>query len=86
MKIHPKRAHEIHLGFFGTSHLAVFVLDELERLGLTPGFVVTVPDKTQGRGLLVEPTAVKRWALHRNIDVFQPQKLHTDILEYMSMS
>ncbi|MDE2041288.1 MAG: methionyl-tRNA formyltransferase [Patescibacteria group bacterium] len=48
--------------FFGSSRLSVIVLDEMERLGYLPSFVVTTPDKPQGRKMAVAANVVKAWA------------------------
>ena len=55
--------------FFGTSHIAVYVLGALELAGLMPTLVVTQPPKPKGRGLVEQPTEVEIWARERNIPV-----------------
>ena len=57
--------------FFGSSRFSVIVLDELERLGLTPTAIVTTPDKPQGRKMILTPTPVKEWAIARKIPVYE---------------
>lgn len=37
--------------------------------------VYTQPDRPAGRGRKLQPSAVKQWALEKNIPVFQPEKL-----------
>jgi len=59
----------ITFAFFGTSHIAVFVLDELEKASLMPAIIVTVPAKPRGRGLAVSETPVARWGRERGIPV-----------------
>lgn len=77
----------IRFAFFGTSHIAVYVLDALEAAGYLPVFVVTMPDKPHGRSMKVAPSAVKEWALTHSIEVFQPEDLqHSHILKNMRMS
>lgn len=49
---------QIKFAFFGTSHIAVWVLDELLKAGLVPALMVTLPEKPKGRGLAPRPTAV----------------------------
>jgi methionyl-tRNA formyltransferase len=49
--------------FFGTPKFAVDVLNALERRGLLPALVVTAPDKPRGRGLELQPSPAKAWAL-----------------------
>lgn len=60
-------ANNISFAFFGTSHIAVFVLDALERAGLVPALIVTQPPRPKGRGLVEQPTAVHSWAKLRGI-------------------
>ncbi len=61
--------------FFGTPYIATIVLDRLEAHGFIPTLVITVPDKPAGRGLVLQPTPVKTWAVSRGIDVCTPEKL-----------
>ena len=61
--------------FFGTSKLATFVLDELEKTGIIPDVVVTVPDSRAGRGLERRIPEAKTWAVEREIPVIQPASL-----------
>src|SRR3989338_3679738 len=58
---------EIKFAFFGTSHIAAFVLDALHAAGLLPALIISPADKPQGRGLEPQPVAVARWARERNI-------------------
>ncbi|TSC61834.1 MAG: hypothetical protein Athens041674_638, partial [Parcubacteria group bacterium Athens0416_74] len=52
MTIIPKTMRSINFAFFGTSHIATMVLDELEKVGLLPALVVTLPPKKQGAAQL----------------------------------
>lgn len=61
--------------FFGTPRFAVRVLDALEANGLLPALIVTAPDRPSGRGQELKPSAVKLWALEREIDVITPETL-----------
>lgn len=58
---------DIHFAFFGTSHIATMVLDELEKASLIPALVVTMPPRKSGRGLQESETEVALWAKHRGI-------------------
>jgi methionyl-tRNA formyltransferase len=58
----------------------VDVLNALERRGLLPALVVTAPDKPRGRGLELQPSPAKAWALERGIDVIEPQTLKDEAL------
>ena len=61
--------------FFGTGDVSVSVLNDLEKEGLLPSLVVTTPDKPQGRKLVITPSPVKIWALEKNIEILQPEKI-----------
>lgn len=52
----------IKFAFFGTDEFAVTVLENLKTRKLLPATVVTMPDRPQGRKLLLTPTPVKVWA------------------------
>lgn len=53
--------------FFGTSHIATMVLDELEKSSLLPSRIITLPEQRKGRGLEASETAVAMWAKSRSI-------------------
>lgn len=59
----------IRFAFFGTSHIATMVLDELEKAALLPALIITLPPRTKGRGLTEVPTEVDAWGKHRGIPV-----------------
>lgn len=59
----------INFAFFGTSHIAAYVLDALEEAGTLPALIVTLPPKPKGRGLSPQPTAVETWAVAHSIPV-----------------
>ncbi|MBP9759753.1 MAG: methionyl-tRNA formyltransferase [Candidatus Pacebacteria bacterium] len=61
--------------FFGTPHLAVWVLEELEAEGIIPSLIVTAPDRPAGRKLVLTPPAVKLWADEHDIPVLQVESL-----------
>lgn len=63
------------IAFFGTPHLAVYVLEELEAAGIVPDVVVTAPDRPAGRKLVLTPPPVKLWAEAHDIAVLQPERL-----------
>lgn len=73
----------VSFAFFGSSRLSVIVLDELLTLGLTPSFIVTTPDKPQGRKLVLTPNVVKTWAQEHSIEVFTPTKLDATFLDLL---
>src|ERR1700710_70094 len=68
--------------FMGTPEFAVASLHALLENGFQVVAVVTAPDKPAGRGLKLSESAVKRYALGKNIPVLQPVKLKDpDFLE-----
>ena len=61
--------------YMGTPEFAVAPLDALISKGYDVVGVVTVADKPSGRGLKVNESAVKQYAVSHNIPVLQPVKL-----------
>lgn len=61
--------------YMGTPEFAVAPLDELIRQGYHVVGVVTVADKASGRGLKVNESAVKKYAVEHGIPVLQPISL-----------
>ncbi len=61
--------------YMGTPEFAVAPLDALVKKGFDIVGVVTVADKPSGRGLKVNESAVKKYAVEHNIPVLQPIKL-----------
>lgn len=67
--------HKPRIVYMGTPEFAVAPLDNLIRHGYKVVAVVTVADKPSGRGLKVNESAVKKYAVEHNIPVLQPLKL-----------
>lgn len=61
--------------FLGTPEFAVASLAALQEAGFTIAGVVTAPDKPAGRGMQLQQSAVKKFALANKIPVLQPEKL-----------
>jgi methionyl-tRNA formyltransferase len=61
--------------FLGTPDFAVASLHALVENGFPVVAVVTAPDKPAGRGLRLTESAVKKYAVQKNIPVLQPLKL-----------
>ena len=61
--------------YMGTPEFAVAPLDALIKGGYNVVGVVTVADKASGRGLKVNESAVKKYAVEHNIPVLQPLSL-----------
>lgn len=74
MMTNPKRSNGVRFAFFGTSHIAVYVLDALAATHQMPALIVTQPPKPKGRGLEPKPTEVETWARTREIPVAYDSK------------
>lgn len=61
--------------FFGTPEFAVASLDALVKSGVDVAAVVTMPDKTGGRGNKVIESDVKKYAVANGLPLLQPEKL-----------
>ncbi len=61
--------------FFGTSAFAVPSLEQVVQRGHAVVACVTQPDRPQGRGLVVEPSPVKRAAERLGLPLLQPERL-----------
>lgn len=59
----------------GTPEFAVASLDALVKAGCNIVGVITAPDKPAGRGLQLQQSAVKKYAVENNLTVLQPEKL-----------
>ena len=70
--------------FFGTSAFSIHVLNRLLEHGITPDVIVTVPDKPQGRKLLLTPPPVKVWAEEHNIPCLQFVKLNEEAVSALT--
>ncbi len=59
----------------GTPEFAVASLDALVKAGCNIAGVITAPDKPAGRGMTLQQSAVKKYAVENNLHVLQPEKL-----------
>lgn len=59
----------------GTPEFAVASLEALVKEGCTIAGVVTAPDKPAGRGMKLQESAVKKYALQQGLKILQPYKL-----------
>lgn len=69
------RLRKTRIVYMGTPEFAVAPLDELRKNGYNVVGVVTVADKASGRGLKVNESAVKKYAVANGIPVLQPLSL-----------
>ena len=61
--------------FMGTPDFAVASLDALVKAGCSIVGVITAPDKPAGRGMEMQQSAVKKYAVENKLRVLQPEKL-----------
>ena len=64
--------------FAGTPEFARVALAQLDTAGFDIALVLTQPDRPAGRGMKLQPSAVKQWAHSRRIPVTQPRSLRLD--------
>jgi methionyl-tRNA formyltransferase len=61
--------------FMGSPDFAVASLDALIKSGFNVVAVITAPDKPAGRGMHTNATAVKKYAIQKDLSILQPPKL-----------
>ena len=66
---------DLRIIFMGTPEFAVASIDALVKAGCTIVGVVTAPDKTGGRGMDLQQSAVKKYAVENDLFILQPEKL-----------
>jgi methionyl-tRNA formyltransferase len=64
--------------FAGTPEFARVALEQLHRAGHTIALVLTQPDRPAGRGLQLQASPVKAFALDHGLPVAQPRSLRDD--------
>ena len=64
--------------FAGTPDFARVALERLHAAGFTVPLVLTQPDRPAGRGMKLQASPVKQFALERGIPVAQPRSLRLD--------
>lgn len=70
---------DLRIVFMGTPGFAVGVLQELLKEGKNVVGVVTAPDKPAGRGRQKKASAIKEYALSKNLKVLQPTNLKDEL-------
>jgi methionyl-tRNA formyltransferase len=66
---------DLRIIFMGTPEFAVASLSKLVDEGCHIVGVITAPDKPAGRGMELQQSAVKKYALEKGLTVLQPEKL-----------
>jgi len=64
--------------FAGTPEFAAVALQALHEAGFEIPLVLTQPDRPAGRGMHLQPSAVKQYALEHGMEVLQPLSLRMD--------
>ncbi len=70
-----KEYNHLRIVFMGTPEFAVASLDALVKAGCNIVAVVTAPDKAAGRGMHLQQSAVKKYAVENGLNILQPEKL-----------
>jgi len=66
---------DLRIIFMGTPEFAVASLDALVNAGCNIVGVITAPDKPAGRGMKLQESAVKQYAVEKGLHILQPEKL-----------
>jgi methionyl-tRNA formyltransferase len=66
---------DLRIVFMGTPEFAVASLDALVSAGCNVVGVITAPDKPAGRGMQLQGSAVKKYAVEKGLHLLQPEKL-----------
>lgn len=70
-----KDYRSLRIVFLGTPEFAKASLQALVEAGCTVVGVITAPDKPAGRGMKLQQSAVKEYALAQGLNILQPEKL-----------
>jgi methionyl-tRNA formyltransferase len=73
----------VKIVFAGTPEFAAVALEALVRAGHDIALVLTQPDRPAGRGLKLQPSAVKRGAVAHGMPLFQPPTLKDTAVQRM---
>ncbi len=68
----------MRLVFAGTPEFARVALEALHRAGFEIALILTQPDRPAGRGMKLQASAVKQFALEQGVPVAQPRSLRLD--------
>lgn len=66
---------DLRIVFMGTPEFAVASLDALVKAGCNIVGVITALDKAAGRGMQLQQSAVKKYAVEKGLHILQPEKL-----------
>jgi methionyl-tRNA formyltransferase len=79
-----KKNTQYNIAFFGTPALCIPILDTLAESGYLPNLVITNPDRPVGRKQILTPPPVKTWSEQHNIETLQPEKLTSDVINFLA--
>ncbi len=65
----------LRIVFMGTPEFAVAALNKLVQAGCNIAGVITAPDKEAGRGMQLQQSPVKKYAVEHGLHILQPEKL-----------
>jgi methionyl-tRNA formyltransferase len=68
----------MRIAFAGTPEFARAALERLHASGFAIALVLTQPDRPAGRGMKLQPSPVKQFALAHGMPVAQPRSLRLD--------
>lgn len=74
----PDRGAPMRIAFAGTPDFARAALERLHAAGNEIALVLTQPDRPAGRGMQLQPSAVKQFALRHGLPLAQPRSLRLD--------
>lgn len=74
----PDSLNRMRIIFAGTPDFARVALERLQAAGFEIALVLTQPDRPAGRGLKLQASSVKQFALEKGIPVVQPRSLRLD--------
>ncbi|SFP71336.1 methionyl-tRNA formyltransferase [Parafilimonas terrae] len=70
---------DLRIVFMGTPEFAVASLEALVNAGCNIVGVITAPDKPAGRGMQLQQSAVKKYAVEKSLTILQPEKLKNPV-------
>src|SRR4051812_30136346 len=70
-----KDVTDLRIVFMGKPEFAVASLNKLVQAGCNIVAVITAPDKPAGRGMHIQQSEVKKYALEKGLPIHQPEKL-----------
>ena len=66
---------KLRIVFMGTPEFAVHILDAILKADFEIAGVITAPDKPAGRGRKLNESAVKKYAMQKDLKILQPKNL-----------